>query len=150
MNYIQQLTISYRDKIGQHLKAFVSACTATALALSLGVALLFFLLSKLMHLIYPNVAPETYSALAVIAPLYIVLPIARGYNALSGNVLRALGESGRVLRLNFVVQWMITLPICALLILYFDASLFWAFAMMPIEELLKIYHFSQYTKRKLG
>lgn len=152
--WAQASAINISQAIGhgetRHLKTFVSACTVTALALSLGVALLFFLLSQFIHLIYPNVEPETYLALAVIAPLYIVLPIARGYNALSGNVLRALGESSRVLRLNFVVQWMITLPVCALLILYIDVSLFWAFVMMPIEELLKIYHFYWYTKVALG
>ena len=64
------------------------ACTGTALVLSFCVALLFFLLSQFIDLIYPNVEPETYLALAVIAPLYIVLPIIRGYNSLSGTVLR--------------------------------------------------------------
>lgn len=140
---------SVRDETEQ-LKAFVSVCTRTALVLSFVVAALLFLLNQFIHLIYPNIEPETYLALTIIAPLYIVLPVVRGYNALSGNILRALGETRRVLKLNFVAQWMISLPVCALLILYFDVSLFWAFAMMPIEELLKTYHFYRYTQIKLG
>ncbi len=133
-----------------HLNAFIATCTKTAIALSVLVALMFYVLSRFIHLVYPSVLPETYTALAVIAPLYILLPVLRGYNALSGNVLRALGESKRVLKLNFTAQWLISLPVCALLILYFDVSLFWAFAIMPIEELLKIYHFNRYTKMKLN
>lgn len=150
INISQTLGRSSVREEAQHLKEFVSACTRTALVLSLVVAALFFLLSQFIHLVYPNIEPETYSALAIIAPLYILLPIVRGYNALSGNILRALGETSRVLKLNFVVQWMISLPACALLILYFDVSLFWAFAMMPIEELLKTYHFFRYTQMKLS
>jgi len=133
-----------------HLRSFVSACTRATLVLSLFVAVLFFLLSQFIHIIYPNVEPETYLALAVIAPLYIILPIIRGYNSLCGNVLRALGESSRILKLHFITQWVISLPICALLVFYLDAPLFWAFAMIPIEELLKTYHFYRWTQAKLS
>jgi len=137
------------DKQTQHLQSFVSVCTRAAIGLSLTVAMLFFLLNQFIHSIYPNIEAQTYTALAAIAPLYILLPIIRGYNSLAGNVLRALGESGRVLKLHFVTQWVISLPICALLIFYFNASVFWAFAMIPIEELLKVYHFNRWMHSKL-
>ena len=138
------------DNETQHLRLFVSACTRATIALSVTVAVLFFLLSQFIHIIYPNVEATTYAALAVIAPWYILLPIIRGYNSLAGNVLRALGESNRVLKLHFVTQWMIALPVCALLIFYFDVSVFWAFAMIPIEELLKTFHFYRWTQSKLS
>ena len=137
------------DNETQHLRPFIAACTRATLGLSLSVAALFYLLSQFIHIIYPNIEAQTYTALAVIAPLYILLPIIRGYNSLSGNVLRALGDSSRVLKLHFVTQWLISLPVCALLIFYFDASVFWAFAMIPIEELLKTYHFYRWTETKL-
>ncbi|RBP49711.1 MATE family efflux transporter [Arenicella xantha] len=133
----------------QHLAAFVSVCIRTALGLSLAVAVLFFIFSQFIQFIYPNIEPATYAALSVIAPLYILLPIVRGYNSVSANILRALGESKRVLKLHFVTQWLISLPVCAVLILYCDVSLFWAFAIMPIEELLKTFHFYRYTRMKL-
>ena len=133
----------------QHLRPFISACTKATIALSLFVAVLFFLLSQFVHIIYPNVEAETYSALAIIAPVYILLPIIRGYNSLAGNILRALGESTRILKLHFITQWVISLPVCAVLILYFNVPVFWAFAMMLIEEILKTYHFHQYTQMKM-
>jgi Na+-driven multidrug efflux pump len=86
----------------------------------------------------------------IIAPLYIVLPIIRAYNTVAGNILRALGNSHLVLKIHFITQWVISLPICALLILYFEVSIFWAFAMIPIEELLKTIPFNRYKQLYIG
>ena len=134
----------------QELNLFVLVCTRAVLCLSILVALFFVLLSQVIHFIYVNVEIETYAALAMIAPLYVLLPIVRGYNSLAGNVLRALGESNWVLKLHFITQWVISIPLCALLVLYFDVSVFWAFAIMPFEELLKTIHFNRHMKHKLN
>lgn len=93
-----------------------------------------------------DIAPETQIALMTIAPLYIILPIIRAYNTVTGNILRALGNSNLVLKIHFITQWVISLPICALLVLYFEISIFWVFAMLPIEELLKTIPFYRYKK----
>lgn len=106
---------------------------------------LFLLLSQNIFRINPELEPETRRAMAIISPIYIVLPILRGYNSVSANILRALGDSKRALKVNFVAQWVISLPVLASLILYFKVSLFWAFVMMPIEEALKIFHFNRIT-----
>lgn len=37
--------------------------------------------------IYPDLDDETYQALATITPIYILLAIVRGYNAVHGSVL---------------------------------------------------------------
>ncbi len=132
-----------------NLNLFISICIKTAIALSFIIAILFFLLSQNIHLIYPVIEPGTQKALAIIAPIYILLPIIRGYNSVSGNILRAMGDSERVLKVHFVTQWVISIPLCALLILYFKVSLFWAFAVMPLEELLKVFHFYRYTQSNL-
>ena len=137
-----------RDEI-QFLPIFISACTRAALGLSLVIALLFFLFSQFVYLVYPNIEPETYAAITIIAPLYILLPVIRGYNSVSGNILRALGESTRILKLHFVTQWVISLPLCALLVLSLDVSVFWAFAVMPLEELLKMYPFHRYMRMNM-
>ncbi len=137
------------EKDTENLKVFITACRRATIGLTIIIAVLFFILSQNILLIYPKIELETQTALAIIAPLYILLPIFRGYNSVSANILRALGDSQRALKINFIAQWMISLPLCALLILYFKVSLFWAFAMMLIEELLKIFHFHQYIELKL-
>ena len=151
--WAQATAINISQALGQgetgYLITFVSVCTRSALALSFLIAALLWLLSQNILLIYPNIEAETQLAFAVIAPLYVLLPIVRGYNAVMGNVLRAIGESHRVLKVHFVTQWVISLPVCALLILYFDVSIFWAFAMMPIEEMLKTIPFYRYTQTYL-
>ena len=153
-SWSQASAISISQALGSndrhHLNNFVSICTRTALGLSVVVAVFFFLLSQFIHLIYPNISIETSADLKAIAPLYILLPIIRGYNSVSGNILRALGDSNRILKLHLITQWMIALPLCALLVLYYQVSIFWAFAVMLIEEVLKTYHFYQYTQEKLS
>lgn len=151
--WAQASAINISQALGQkdilNLNLFISVCIKTAIALSFVIALLFYFLSQKIHLIYPVIEPETQKALAIIAPVYIFLPIIRGYNSVSGNILRAMGDSQRVLKVHFITQWVISIPLCALLILYFNVSLFWAFAVMPLEELLKMFHFYRYTQSNL-
>ncbi len=155
--WAQASAINISQAIGQkrtkNLKFFVTKSTQVALFISVIIAALFYVLSQSIALIYPNIDPETYMALATIAPLYIFLPIVRTYNTISGHVLRSIGQSVPVLKIHFVTQWLIALPLCAVLILYFDLSVFWAFAMMPIEELLKmsfLYRHVQLSLRDFG
>jgi Na+-driven multidrug efflux pump len=51
--------------------------------------------------------------------------------------LRALGKTKDVFRINFIGQWMISIPLCAVLVLVFDCSVFWAFAVQPFEEIIR-------------
>ncbi len=112
-----------------------------AVAISLMTMGFFFILSFWIADIYPDMADETYQALAIIAPIYIILPLVRGYNTVHGHVLRAMGHTTAVFKINFTGQWLISIPLCALLILYFDASIFWAFAIQPFEEIIKAFPF---------
>lgn len=148
--WAQASAISISQALGKKqtgdLKLFIASCTHIGMTLSVIIAVLFFILSQCIELIYPNIEADTQTALMIIAPLYIILPIIRAYNTVAGNILRALGNSNLVLKIHFVTQWIISLPICALLILHFDVSIFWAFAMIPIEELLKTIPFYKYKQ----
>jgi putative MATE family efflux protein len=148
--WAQASAISVSQALGQqdttYLKRFVTSCTQVGMAISVFIAGLFFALSQCLEFVYPNIEAKTQVALLTIAPLYIFLPIIRAYNTVAGNILRSLGNSNLVLKIHFITQWVISLPVCALLILYFDVSIFWAFAMIPIEELLKTIPFYRYKQ----
>jgi Na+-driven multidrug efflux pump len=120
-----------------------------AVVISVVSALLFFGMSLFIADIYPNLDATTYEALAIIAPLYIFLPIVRGYNTVHGNILRALGKTTAVFKINFTGQWVISIPLCALIILVFDASIFWAFAIQPFEEIVKALPFRHLARKSL-
>ncbi|WP_261818306.1 MATE family efflux transporter [Vibrio gallicus] len=120
-----------------------------AIGISFITALLFGVLSLFIGHFYPDLDPVTYAALAAIAPLYVFLPIARGYNTVHGNVLRALGKTTAVFKINFTGQWIISIPLCALIVLYFDGSVFWAFAIQPFEELIKMLPFRHLARKSL-
>lgn len=146
--WAQASAISISQALGtpnaHQLRNFVNDCMRVGIVMSMLVAVVFFILSQCMPYIYPNIEIETQLALATIAPLYIILPVIRAYNTVSGNILRALGESARVLKIHFFTQWMMSIPLCAVLVLYFDVSVFWAFAMIPAEELFKTIPFYKY------
>jgi Na+-driven multidrug efflux pump len=108
-----------------------------AVGISFAVACLFGIMSLVISSVYPHLEESTYLALAAIAPLYIILPIARGYNTVHGNILRALGKTKEVFKINFIGQWVISIPLCAVLIFGFDCSVFWAFAVQPFEEIIR-------------
>ena len=120
-----------------------------AVIISAICAVLFAVMSFFMVDIYPELDDTTYQALAVIAPLYIFLPIVRGYNTVHGNILRAVGKTTAVFKINFTGQWIISIPLCAFIILGLDASIFWAFAIQPFEEVVKALPFRQLARKSL-
>ncbi|UYI50087.1 MATE family efflux transporter [Vibrio natriegens] len=121
-----------------------------AVVISIVSAIFFFALSFILPNLYPNLAPDTYIALSAIAPLYIFLPVVRGYNTVHGHILRALGKTTEVFKINFTGQWVISIPLCALVILYLDLSIFWAFSVMPLEELVKLWPFRHLARKALN
>ncbi|MEP1552686.1 MAG: MATE family efflux transporter [Paraglaciecola sp.] len=150
-SWAQASAITITQTLGQNkvhtLTSFISEVTRVGMLISIMIALLFFILSLSIHTVYPNINTHTYHALMTIAPLYIALPIVRAYNTIAGNILRAVGQSHLVLKIHFMTLWLGALPLCAVLVLYLDVSIFWAFAMVPFEEFLKIFWFYRYKKR---
>ncbi|MFA0413318.1 MATE family efflux transporter [Vibrio renipiscarius] len=120
-----------------------------AVWISILSAFFFFGLSFVIEDMYPNLDAATYQSLAVIAPLYIFLPIVRGYNTVHGNVLRALGKTTEVFKINFTGQWIVSIPLCALIIYGLGGSIFWAFAIQPFEEIVKALPFRHLARKSL-
>lgn len=145
--------ISVSQAIGsgkmEDLRKNVDVSIDMAVAISLFSALLFLILSFVLPAIYPDLNNATYQALAMIAPLYIFLPIVRGYNTVHGHILRALGKTTEVFKINFTGQWLVSIPLCALIILWLDASIFWAFAVLPFEEIVKALPFRHLARKSL-
>jgi Na+-driven multidrug efflux pump len=145
------ITVSQAIGSGQmgDLRKNVDVSIDIAVIISLFSALLFAALSLVLPQIYPDLDDETYYALMAIAPLYIFLPIVRGYNTVHGHVLRALGKTTSVFKINFTGQWVISLPLCALIVIGLDGSIFWAFAVFAIEEMVKMLPFRYLARKSL-
>ncbi|MGR5063348.1 MATE family efflux transporter [Photobacterium sp. DNB22_13_2] len=132
------------------LKSNVDTSIKITIIFAIMASLGFSLLSVCLPFIYPEMKPETYQALALIAPLYIFLPLVRTYNSVHGHALRALGKTKAVFAINFSGQWLVSLPLLAILIQFFDAPLFWAFAIMPFEECIKAIPFRHLARKTLN
>lgn len=149
--WAQANSISITQAIGRgdsaHVRLIVHSCIRVGLVMAGVVSLALLLFSQMVSAIYPNVEQQTLLAMASIAPLYILLPLVRTYNTIAGNSLRAMGRSFQVLQVHFSVQWLIVLPLCALFVLYFELSLFWAFALLPAEEMIKAIPFYRMLSR---
>ena len=139
--WAQANSISITQAIGQgnhtHVKPIVESCIRLGLVMACVVSLALFGFSQLVSVIYPKVEQQTLLAMASITPLYVLLPLVRTYNTIAGNSLRAMGKSVQVLKVHFFTQWLVVLPLCALFVLYFELPLFWVFALLPAEEIIK-------------
>ncbi len=139
--WAQANSISITQAIGSgnsaDVRTIVKSCIRVGFIMACFVCLALFGLSQAVPAIYPKVEGQTLAAMASIAPLYILLPLVRTYNTIAGNSLRAMGKSVQVLKVHFFTQWLVVLPLCALFVLYFELPLFWAFALLPAEEIIK-------------
>ncbi|PWQ93955.1 MATE family efflux transporter [Leucothrix arctica] len=131
------------------IKPFVLQSSLVATLMSIVMMFCYFLFSQSLPHIYNNLSPETITALAIIAPSYILIPIFRTSNMFCGNMIRAMGESYSIVRINFVTLWLIALPTGALLI-YLDAPLLMVFSIILFDEMMKFYKFRKTLMRTLN
>ena len=128
---------------------FVLQSKLVATLMSIVMVLCFYLFSVSIPSIYTNLSAETLTALAIIAPAYIFIPLFRTNNMFCGNMMRALGEGYLMVRINIVTMWCIALPACALLI-YFDAPILMVFGIILFDEVIKSYSFRKRLMDKLA
>lgn len=104
--------------------------------------------------LYADLQPETIAALFGFLPVLLLLPFPKGSNAVCGNTLRAGGDTIYVMNIFVGSQWLFKVPATALFVLYFECSVFWVFALVLIDELVKfpVFHLRLYKglwKRQL-
>ena len=137
----QANAITITQAIGQGNTADVQPLIKNAIKLGMLLAIIvaaaLYGFSLVAAFIYPHVELSVLQALTIIMPLYVMLPLIRTFNTIAGNCLRAIGQSVYVLKVHAITQWLVVLPLCALLTLYFQLPLFWIFALLLLEELLK-------------
>lgn len=138
--WTQASTIIVSQYIGKKeltaIPSFVHQSLFVARILSFFILLIFYTFSQIAPVLYPNLSEATLIALATIAPVYIILPLVRTNNMFCGNMIRAMGDSYLIVRINIITQWIISLPLCALMI-YLNAPLYVVFGVMLFDEMLK-------------
>jgi len=140
----------YRGRGETHLiPLFLQQTVRVTLIAAVLLCLAFALLNLILPWLYPAMDERTLVALSVIAPVYVLRPLNQAFNTFCGHTLRALGESVQVLKLHIIVQWLICLPILAVLI-YIQAPLIYAFSVILLEEGLKTLSFRRQLKRKMS
>lgn len=152
-SWAQSSTIIVSQSLGQKnyraIPDFVNQSKLVATAMSLLMVLGFYLFSLSLPYLYANLTAETIAALAMIAPCYIFIPIFRTNNMFCGNMIRAMGESYLIVRINIITLLCISIPICALLI-HLGAPLFMVFGIIIFDEMLKFYFFQRTLTNKLN
>jgi len=119
------------------LDRFLSTAWRGAFVAAALVSLIYGLLCLASGRIYPNLQAETTAALLGFLPILMLLPFPKSSNAICGNTLRASGDTVYVMNLFVGSQWLVTVPLTALFVLYFELSVFWVFAVLLFEEIVK-------------
>ena len=121
-SWAQSSTIFVSQFIGKGdfkpIVEFVLQSKLIATMMSILMVIGFYLFSLLIPYIYTNLSSETITALAILTPVYIFIPIFRTNNMFCGNMIRAMGESYLIVRINIITLWLISLPTCALFNLF--------------------------------
>jgi len=147
--WAQASTILVSQYIGknehQKIAPFVYQSFVVTRIIAVFIMVVFYIFSELAPLVYSNLSSATLTALATIAPIYIILPLIRTNNMFCGNMIRAMGDSYLIVRVNIITQWIIALPLCALMI-YLDAPLYIVFGIILLDEILKFQPFRRTLK----
>ncbi|MDA7747188.1 MATE family efflux transporter [Psychromonas sp.] len=150
--WAQASTIIVSQYIGKNeqksIPSFVNQSFIVTRIIALFLMLIFYIFSKLAPDLYSNLSSETVDALAIIAPIYIILPLIRTNNMFCGNMIRAMGDSYLIVRVNIITQWIISLPLCALMV-YLEAPLYIVFGIILFDELLKFQPFRRTLQNRL-
>lgn len=150
--WAQASTIIVSQYIGKKeyaaIPEFVQQSLIVTRIISVFILLAFYAFSQLAPTMYANLSKETLTALAIIAPIYIFLPLIRCNNMFCGNMIRAMGDSYLIVRINIITQWLIALPLCALMV-YLDAPLYVVFGIILFDEILKCYPFKRTLQKRL-
>ncbi|WP_413698749.1 MATE family efflux transporter [Psychromonas sp. KJ10-10] len=151
-SWAQSSTIFVSQFIGKGdykaIPPFVLQSRLIATLMSILMVFAFYAFSQAIPYIYTNLSAETLTALAIMTPAYIFIPLFRTNNMFCGNMVRAMGESYLIVRINIITMWVISLPLCAFLI-YLDAPLVVVFGVIFFDEILKSYPFRKTLFRKL-
>ena len=119
------------------LDGFVKQSWRFSVFISLFIAGLYAGMFFLFEALYPDLEQETIDALWSLMPLVVALPFIRTSNTMCGHVLRAGGEAPHVLKIHGYTQWLLTVPLTALFVLYLDLSVVWILGIIFLEEIVK-------------
>ena len=152
-SWTQASTILVSQKLGrrlhQDIPSLVSQSRFVTTVMMVLMMLGFTLFSFGVPYLYPGLSADTIAALAIIAPVYILIPLFRVNNMFCGNMIRALGKSYLIVRINLITQTLIAIPLCALLV-YLQAPLVMVFGVILLDEVLKYLPFRNTLTEQLA
>lgn len=119
------------------LDGFVKQSWRFSAFISLFIAGIYAGMFFLFEALYPDLEQETIDALWSLMPIVVVLPFIRTSNTICGHVLRAGGEAPHVMKIHGYTQWLLTVPLTALFVLYLDLSVVWILGIILLEEVVK-------------
>lgn len=139
--WAQSIGIIVGQLLGQNrnvlLDTFVSRAWRIALMLGFSVAAILSATPVLFQWFYPELKQQTIDVVWSLLPVLVLIPLARTSNTVCGNVLRAGGQAAYAFKVHVIAQWLFTVPVTALLVLYWQVSAFWVVGIILVEEILK-------------
>ncbi len=131
------------------VEVFVVRAWLLAQVLAVVLSLSYLSLFVLFDWLYTELQAETSAYLWQLMPLLVFLPLVRTSNTVCGHVLRAGGDAAYVLKIHATAQWLLTVPLSYLLVAHFQLSVVWVFAVVVLEEVVKLLPFWLRLKRGL-
>ena len=125
------------------LDDFVGRTWRFSFCLGLLVACSFVAMCYSFAWVYPELQAETLGYLWGLLPVLLLLPLLRTSNTMCGNLLRAGGDAAYSMKVHMGSQWIVTVPLTVLSVVYLDLSVFWIYSIILLEEIVKAFPFHQ-------
>lgn len=132
---------------GERLTAFLRIAFRGAMITAFLVATAYALLILFSGQLYTSLQDTTRAALLSFLPVLLLLPWPKNSNAICGNTLRAGGQTVYVMVLFLWTQWLVKVPLTALVVLVLEWPAGWALSILLVEELAKFAPFHLRLKR---
>lgn len=120
------------------LDEFLSRAWRGAFIASAVVALAYAVIILATRWIYADLDSETRVTLLSFLPVLMLLPFPRTSNAICGNALRAAGDTKTSMNIHMAGNWLFMVPMTAVFVLILDLSAAWVFALVLMEEFVKL------------
>ncbi len=125
------------------LDDFVGRTWRFSFCLGLLVACSFVAMCYSFAWVYPELQAETLGYLWELLPILLLLPLLRTSNTMCGNLLRAGGDAAYSMKVHVGSQWIVTVPLTVVAVVYLELSVFWIYSIILLEEVVKALPFHQ-------
>lgn len=142
MAWSQATGIVVAQHLGAHssdqtLNGILRSCWKVSMCIAACISAIYGTVVLLSPVLYDTLEDATLVALWSFLPTLLLLPFPKQSNAMCGHSLRAGGDTVYVMNIFLGANWLFRIPAVAVMVFWLQSPVYWVFALLFLEELVK-------------